>query len=52
MVERALEAYEIGDAGREPAVSFFSRLSENYGTDVDLDAVIRDSRRPPPGPDL
>ncbi len=52
VVERALEAYEIREAGREPASSFYARLSANYGTDVDLEAVIRETRRPHSGPDL
>lgn len=52
IVERALEAYEIREAGREPAPSFYARLSVNAGTDIDLDAVIREGRRPHAGPDL
>jgi len=52
VVERALEAYEIREVGREPASSFYARLSENSGTDVDLDAVIREARRVHSGPDL
>lgn len=31
IVERALEAYELREAGREPAVSFYARLSRDYG---------------------
>ncbi len=52
VVERALEAYEIREVGREPASSFYARLSANHGTDVDLEAVIRETRRPHSGPDL
>ena len=52
VVERALEAYEIREAGREAASSFYARLSTNYGTDVDLDAVIREARHVHSGPDL
>jgi hypothetical protein len=52
IVERALEAYEVREAGREPAASFYARLSVNYGTDVDLEAVIREARRVNTGPDL
>ena len=52
IVERALEAYEIREAGREPASSFYARLSANAGTDIDLDAVIREGRRTHAGPDL
>jgi hypothetical protein len=52
IVERALEAYEVREAGREPASSFYARLSTTYGTDIDLEAVIRDGRRVDAGPDL
>jgi hypothetical protein len=52
VVERALEAYEIREAGREPASSFYARMSANYGTDVDLEVVIREARRVNSGPDL
>jgi Rv0623-like transcription factor len=52
VVERALEAYEVREAGREPASSFYERISVNYGTDVDLEAVIRSGRRVDKGPDL
>jgi hypothetical protein len=52
VVERALEAYEVREAGREPAASFYARLSTTYGTDIDLEAVIRDARRVDAGPDL
>lgn len=52
IVERALEAYETRQAGREPASSFYARLSAQYGTDIDLDAVIRKARRVHTGPDL
>ncbi len=52
VVERALEAYEIREVGREPASSFYARLSANYGTDIDLEAVIREVRRVHSGPDL
>jgi hypothetical protein len=52
IVERALEAYEIREAGREPASAFYARLSANSGTDIDLEAVIRESRRAHEGPEL
>jgi hypothetical protein len=52
IVERALEAYEIREVGREPASSFYARLSANHGTDVDLDATIRAAWRAHPGPDV
>lgn len=52
VVERALEAYEIREVGREPASSFYVRLSATYGTDVDLEAVIREERHAHSGPEL
>jgi hypothetical protein len=52
VVERALEAYEIREAGREPAASFYTRLSAAYGTDIDLEAVIKEGRKVHKGPDL
>ncbi len=52
VVVRALEAYEIRETGREPAHSFYARLSANYGTDLDLEAIIRETRVAHEGPDL
>jgi hypothetical protein len=52
IVEWALEDYGIRKAGREPAASFYARLSANAGTDIDLDDVIREGRRTHAGPDL
>jgi hypothetical protein len=52
IVERALESYESRETGREPASSFYERLPKSYGTDIDLEAVIRGSRDVDPGPDL
>ena len=52
VVERALEAYEVREAGREPAASFYARLASEAGVDIDLEAVIRSARRANPGPDL
>jgi hypothetical protein len=52
IVERALEAYEVREAGREPAASFYARLARDRGTDIDLETVIRGARRVDPGPDL
>ena len=52
VVERALEAYEIREAGREPASGFYSRVSHDYGSDVDLEIVIQEDRHVDPGPDL
>jgi len=52
VVERALEAYEIREAGREPASAFYARVSRNGGTEIDLEAIIRESRRVDTGPEL
>jgi hypothetical protein len=52
IVERALEAYEVKEAGREPAAAFYARLASEFGTDIDLDAIIRESRSRHAGPDL
>ncbi|MHB8529800.1 MAG: hypothetical protein ACYC8V_09860 [Caulobacteraceae bacterium] len=52
IVERALEAYEVREAGREPAASFYARIPAGCGTDLDLEAVIDEARRIDPGPDL
>jgi hypothetical protein len=51
-VERALEAYEIREAGREPASAFYSRIANDYGSDLDLESVIRENRKINPGPEL
>jgi hypothetical protein len=40
-----LEAYEFREPGRKPVSSFHARLSTKYGTDIDLEAVIRVARR-------
>lgn len=52
IVERALESYEVREAGREPAGAFYSRLAGQFGTDLDLESVIREDRRPHDGIDL
>ncbi len=52
IVERALEAYEVREAGREPAASFYRRVSDNFGTDIDFDALVQEHRTPHSGPDL
>jgi len=52
IVERALELYEAREAGHEPASRFYRRLSAESSTDIDLDAVIREGRRPHEGIDL
>jgi hypothetical protein len=52
VVERALEAYEIREAGREPAPAFYARLSSEAASDLDLEAVIRKERKVHRGPKL
>ncbi|MCX8572113.1 MULTISPECIES: type II toxin-antitoxin system VapB family antitoxin [Hyphomicrobiales] len=52
VVERALESYEVREAGREPALAFYSRLKMQSGTDIDLEATIRAHRHPHEGIDL
>jgi len=46
VVERALESYEVREAGREPASLFYSRLTTQSGTDTDLESVVRENRQP------
>jgi len=52
LVERALEAYEVREAGREPAAAFYAHLATDCGSDIDLEAVIREGRQTNPGPEL
>jgi hypothetical protein len=52
IVERALEAYEAAQTGREPAADFLARLGRECATDVDLESVLREHRQVHSGPDL
>jgi len=52
IVERALELYETREAGHEPAEHFYRRLSAECGVDIELDAMIREGRKPHQGIDL
>jgi hypothetical protein len=52
VVERALEAHEIREAGREPASAFNARLASDCSSDLDLEVVIRQNRKINPGPEL
>lgn len=52
VVERALESYEVREAGREPAATFYARMSTDNGTDIDLEAIIREGRKVHTGPEL
>lgn len=49
IVERALEAYEERTAAREPPAAFYARLKASCDPDVDLEALIREERRPHAG---
>ena len=46
IVERSLPAYEVTEAGREPAASFYAQMSAECGSDIDLGDVIREGRHP------
>jgi hypothetical protein len=52
VVERALELYAHEEPAREEAQDFYARISREYGTEVDLDAIIRENRKPNSGLDL
>ncbi|MCW0182769.1 MAG: hypothetical protein OJI70_13420 [Zavarzinia sp.] len=53
IVERALESYAVQQEGGEPASAFYARLAAPAEEDdFDIDALIREARRPDPGPDL
>ena len=52
IVERALESYESRETGREPAADFYRRVSKDYGSDIDFESVIKESRSAHAGPEL
>ncbi|MBY5820559.1 plasmid stabilization protein [Rhizobium leguminosarum] len=52
IVERALESYEIREAGREAATTFYARLLQQSGTDIDLESAIKEDRRAHKGIEL
>lgn len=52
IVERAQEAYETQQTGREPAADFYRRIRLAAALDIDLDAVIRADRETHDGPGL
>lgn len=52
VVERALESYEVKEAGREPAAAFYARLGKDSGVEIDLEAVIKQGRESHNGPKL
>lgn len=44
VVVRALEAFETREAGREPAVDFYRRISSQFDRDVGLEFLVNESR--------
>ena len=54
VVERALEFYAKSEesAKQETAGEFWDRMSRDYATDIDLEAVIDEHRKPHEGIDL
>lgn len=52
VVERALEAYAAHHADHAPASTFYVDLNRRVATDIDLEDVIREHRRPHSGVDL
>jgi hypothetical protein len=49
---RAGGKYRGSEAGREPASVFYAHLANDYGTDLDLEVVIRENGEINPGPEL
>ncbi|NKC12414.1 MAG: plasmid stabilization protein [Gammaproteobacteria bacterium] len=45
VVERALEAYAEQQTGRVPAAGFYRDLNRRFAIDLDLEAVLRSTRR-------
>jgi hypothetical protein len=39
-------------SAREPASAFYARVAREYGSDLELDGVIRENRKIDPGPEL
>ncbi|TAV63128.1 type II toxin-antitoxin system VapB family antitoxin [Rhizobium leguminosarum] len=52
IVERALESYEIRETGQEGATTFYTRLSQQSGTDIDLESVLKEDRQAHKGIEL
>ena len=52
VVERALEAYEVRETGRQSAEDFIASLCRDRDDDIDLEAIIKEGRKPNPGIDL
>ena len=52
VVERALEEYAAQQTARLPASQFYRELNRRYASDIDLESVIRENRKPHEGIDL
>ena len=52
IVERALEACDIAQTGREPAQEFYAQVPRDFSADIDLEKVIRENRMPHAGIEL
>lgn len=52
IVERALEEYESHHSGQIPAREFYRALQQQCSTDVDLESVLEENRRPHEGIEL
>jgi hypothetical protein len=52
VVESALELYARAEPTKEAARDFYTRVASDFGVDIDLDAVIREDRKPNPGIEL
>lgn len=52
IVERALEAYEDRQTGRESAEAFYVRISRETAVDFDLAANLKDDHKAHEGPEL
>ena len=54
VVERALEFYAkiAAPAQKEMAGAFWDRMTRDYATDIDLEAIIAEHRKPHKGIDL
>ena len=52
IVERTLEAYATRAPDRERASDFYARISSQFGSDIDLQAIIREEHDVRAGFDL
>lgn len=52
IVQRALEEYAAHHADYIPASTFYRDLNDQYAVDLDLEAELREHRKPHEGADL